>query len=468
MKNKSLLLAALLGLAFATASRSLIAGSLADTDSLKAAAKQAVQADPAASSAAIKTLRAGGPAGLQALLDANADLLNAHDTNAAQASSTKPTVAWDRFRAVLDAVGAQRDCAASHLFWYTNLDEAKVAAKAAGKPILSLRLLGRLDEEYSCANSRFFRTTLYANTEVSQYLRDHFILHWQSVRPVPRITIDFGDGRKIERTITGNSIHYILDFNGAVIDALPGLYGPKAFLKGLIDAENAATKYSSLPADSRDAYAFLRQYHQDRYNATMTDYRADEARIAPNPAVVGLSTPVNIGPGGAPSAQLAAPMAMSKMVIEAPMLNSIQQSDENKWKQIAALHPNDATLDAASRQLIRSKYPTAAEASRPTASKGRVENPFLSALRNLQTSIAEDTVRNEYDLHAKIHLWFINDVMPPRDLDRLNSRVYAELFLTPESDPWLGLVPANTITALDGNGLVQPSLPPAGASAKNQ
>src|SRR5204863_3294298 len=120
--------------------------------------------------------------------------------------------------ASIDAIAAQRDASASKLFWYTDFAEAKRVAKDSGKPILSLRLLGHLDEELSCANSRFFRTTLYANAEVSDYLRDHFVLHWKSVRPVPRITIDFGDGRKVERTITGNSIHYVLDADGRILD----------------------------------------------------------------------------------------------------------------------------------------------------------------------------------------------------------------------------------------------------------
>ena len=82
-----------------------------------------------------------------------------------------------------------------------DLDAFDQLMRANEKQVLgtALRLLGNLDEEYSCANSRFFRTTLYANAEVSRYLHDHFILHWKSVRPVPRITVDFGDGRKIER-----------------------------------------------------------------------------------------------------------------------------------------------------------------------------------------------------------------------------------------------------------------------------
>ena len=103
---------------------------------------------------------------------------------------------------VLDRVCGVRDCADIRLFWYTDLEAAKAAARAAGKPILSLRLMGRLDEEFSCANSRFFRTVFYKNREINQLLRDHYILHWRSVRPVPRVTIDFGDGSHLERTLS--------------------------------------------------------------------------------------------------------------------------------------------------------------------------------------------------------------------------------------------------------------------------
>jgi len=124
---------------------------------------------------------------------------------------------WDKYqqdfannpqlRASLDAICQQKDCDASRLYWYTDLEAAKIASKETGKPILSLRLLGNLSDELSCANSRFFRTALYPNAGVSQLLRDRFILHWQSERPVPKVTIDFGDGRKLEQTLTGNSIH---------------------------------------------------------------------------------------------------------------------------------------------------------------------------------------------------------------------------------------------------------------------
>ena len=62
--------------------------------------------------------------------------------------------------------------------------------------------------------------------------------------------------------------------------------------------------------------------------------------------------------------------------------------------------------------------------------------------------------RNEYLLHSKIHEWFANGAAPD-DTDKLNAKVYADLFLTPDSDPWLGVVPRDTFTGLENNGLAQ-------------
>ena len=68
--------------------------------------------------------------------------------------------------------------------------------------------------------------------------------------------------------------------------------------------------------------------------------------------------------------------------------------------------------------------------------------------------MALDTVKNEYTLHRQIHDWFAAGETPD-DVDALNERVYAELFLTPPSDPWLGLAPGDVYTALDGGGLTE-------------
>jgi hypothetical protein len=382
--------------------------------SLNALAQRAIA--PTDSLPAIEKLRAAGPAGLDALFNVYADRLP-RSTRAA----TDPD--WEKIRAAFDTVAQQRDAYASHLYWYTNLNEAEAAARAAGKPILSLRLLGKLNEEYSCANSRFFRTTLYPNAQVSGYMRDHFILHWQSVRPVPRITVDMGDGRRIERTITGNSIHYILDADGNPIDALPGLYSAKAFIAGLdhaFDAEQQAAKLNGVERQD-----FLKNYHTTRLADITRQWSADLAAVD-QPSVTSLDR-----------GQLDL------------------HTSELAWKKIAALHNDPESLDVASIRLIQFKDPpTAAETMRIALSKSIVESPLVRMLRNLRQSIAEDTVHNEYQLHARIHEWFAAGTAPVK-LDALNSKIYAELFLTPNSDAWLGLAPADAYSALDNSGLIQ-------------
>ena len=155
---------------------------------LKATSENTHEAMPA-----VEQLRALGPTGLQTLLKQYGTEIDRHIAK----PTTDVSPEWERITGALDAVSQQRNSYLSGLYWYTDLNEARKASTESGKPILSLRLLGKLTDELSCANSRFFRTVLYANATVSAVMRDRFVLHWESVRPVPVITIDFGDGRKI-------------------------------------------------------------------------------------------------------------------------------------------------------------------------------------------------------------------------------------------------------------------------------
>ncbi|HEY2759531.1 MAG TPA: hypothetical protein VGI75_02270, partial [Pirellulales bacterium] len=374
-----------------------------------------------------------GPAGLDALVQAYQTEIDAHLTPAAS-STEEAANHWSRVKTALDTVAGQYDAYTSRLYWYTDFDAARAAAKKSGKPILSLRLLGKLTDEYSCANSRFFRTTLYANDEVSRVLRDHFVLHWQSVRPVPVVTIDFGDGRKLARTLTGNSIHYILDSNGRPIDALPGLYGPQAFLRGLKVAETAASASRSMDEGERAIY--LRQYHQSSVNQIVSLWRNDLKQLN-----MLKSDGEQLSDGADSSAA-------------ANTLLSV--TDDAVWGRIAELHTADAQLDAASRALIAAQNPAAERAMPLAATKAVVENPILRLVRSFQNSMAIDSVRNEYTFHRRIHEWFATGQTPiDIDVNQLNDRIYAQLFLTPNGDPWLGLLPGDGYTALDNNGICQ-------------
>lgn len=420
-------------------------------------AERIVSEDRAVVEAAVAELRQQGPAGLQRLFDLRQQWLDA-GTHAEDIP---------RLELAIDRVGGQRYCAASRLFWYTDLDQAKAAAKAGGKPILSLRMLGKLTEDLSCANSRFFRTTLYANEQISAVMRDNFILHWKSVRPVPKVTIDFGDGRVLHRTLTGNSIHYVLDADGRVIDGLPGLHGPKNFLAWLTTMQQAAQFLREPPREGLAPDDVVKWFHEQQVRELVGQWEADVRRIRESTdrqrQLEELAAQLDAGQqvATAPRAAEAAPIARPKAILEIPILAKVMDqavkletdTEAEMWDQIAALHAEDAKLDEASIALIRRQNPAAANAMKVAVTKGRVEEPVLKIVGNLQTSISLDTVRNEYLLHRRLHEWFAQG-QAPQDIEELNERVYAELFLTPRSDPWLGLMPADAYSALPNDGLV--------------
>ncbi len=390
---------------------------------------------------AVATLRGQQEAGL-------ATVLAAYDATSdeAQRASLRP---------VIDGVAKQRDAHVSRLYWYTNLIDAESAAKASGRPILALQLLGNLDEDLSCANSRFFRTTLYANKDVSDYLRAHYVLLWQSERPAPTITIDYRDGRKITRTITGNSIHYVLDEDGRPVDALPGLYGPQAWKEALTRAEALALSTRGMKGEARQA--LLRAFHTHATEESATRFRTEVARAGMPALPLPIAIPGPLGPPGAagppPPAVFAMNIAPSKSAVEMRPLKGFMPGappvDTVPWGVFAPQHRNEARLDEQSKSLIREKHPRNwSDAESP----GRpLSPPELESMYNaFETSMAEDTAKNELGIHANIHRWL---AAQPLDLPTLNKHVYDTLFSTPASDPWLGLVPPNAYTGLQDDGI---------------
>jgi hypothetical protein len=387
---------------------------------------------------AAATYRQNGPTGL-------AQFITQHDRELKSGQSPE-------LRATLDAICQQRDCHASRLYWYTDLEQAKAAAQQSGKPILSLRLLGKLDEELSCANSRFFRLALYANQAVGNQLRDRFILHWSSERPVPKVTIDFGDGRKLERTVTGNSVHYVLDTQGRPIEAIPGLYGPQAFAAQLTQAETFFKTWQLMPAMQQPGA--LRQYHYDRFAQVQRQWSQALTTVTMKntPALLALpKQPPTSGPLF-PTAATAGFRAMTKSGVELPVVQLMTPLDRNRqtlgqitdaaaWNVLADRDQSRSKLDANSLALMAQKV----------APESLQALPIVRA--QFEQSMALDTVRNEYLLHSQLHQWF-SEQETLVSLEQLNGRVYTSLFLTPASDPWLGMRPGNAFAAIEGDGVV--------------
>jgi hypothetical protein len=76
----------------------------------------------------------------------------------------------------------------------------------------------------------------------------------------------------------------------------------------------------------------------------------------------------------------------------------------------------------------------------------------MSVIRKFESLMALDTVRNEYLLQPQIYEWLLNSSF--NNVDSLNELVYSQLFLTPSSDPWLGLAPNDAYTAIENEGVI--------------
>jgi hypothetical protein len=442
------------------------------------------------------TLRSAGPAGLETFWLAHQAEIEAHKTRLRQ-GDLSPDARWQALKGQLDTIAGQHDAWASRLFWFTDLNQAKNAARAQHKPILSLRLLGKLTDEYSCANSRFFRTALYSNTQISQTLRDKFILHWSSERPVPVVTIDMGDGRRLKRTLTGNSAHYLLDSEGRPLDVLPGLYGPGAFHSWL---ERGEALFIGC-AEGAERGGKLKAWHEAELNALADAYINDIKARTPNwkeqvayreSVLKGLKNTALLDAKAAAivAAPIAGSLAVSKAILEAPVLNVTALYNMNTpftREQVAywgGLTPylEKSRLDENSRLLLRSQRAPldnlAAPEEGPAAANGVAQifltgatgrnfsgrrnqaarppaDPFERLVDKFERSMAVDTQRNEWNFHAPLHQWFATHEV--NDFEELNRMVYDKLFLTPETDPWLGLSPAGTYTGLREGGLFETS-----------
>jgi hypothetical protein len=82
--------------------------------------------------------------------------------------------------------------------------------------------------------------------------------------------------------------------------------------------------------------------------------------------------------------------------------------------------------------------------------RGADAGVFARTVRNFEQSLAADTALNE-KLRQTIRQW-LSRPRRPVDLAVLTNRIYDELFLTPRADPWLGLVAADTFSAIEGDG----------------
>jgi hypothetical protein len=111
---------------------------------------------------------------------------------------------------------------------------------------------------------------LFSSPELAQYINATFEPAWEMVRQVPIVTIDFGNGKVIKRTLHGNIATYVCTSDGNVLDVLPGIYTPAVYQDKLDQLKNLFLYAYGLEqigpglnfnAGSRPDEAKLKKYH---------------------------------------------------------------------------------------------------------------------------------------------------------------------------------------------------------------
>jgi hypothetical protein len=74
---------------------------------------------------------------------------------------------------------------------------------------------------------------LFSDDQVAEFINHNFEPAWESVRPVPMVTVDFGRGHVLTRTLNGNIATYVCSGDGTLLDVLPGIYEPRMYLRQL-------------------------------------------------------------------------------------------------------------------------------------------------------------------------------------------------------------------------------------------
>jgi len=350
---------------------------------------------------------------------------------------------------LFDKVCGQKDGFYSRLFWHTNFENAKAIAKKENKNIISLCMLGDFTEDLSCANSRFFRIFLYSDNEVSNLLRTNYVLHVQSVIDVPKITIEYPDGTKQIQTITGNSMHLMMNSEGEIIDALPGLYGPAFF-------QNWLNTIGLRQMESKTNPQWQKNYYSDYSKNLDTLKKITSAISFADTSIAKVS---ELLPRPISESYLSSMQSVRKSIIEIPILSKLQPSaylniaerneqvKEIELQMLAQLLKLGYEIeDVRNRSVFQPMIPLIMQVK-----KKQTPEELTEAVEKVIKELTTENIRNEVLYHTRILEW-LKDESLRKDMNAFINKSYKELFLTPLDDKKMGMYNPELFYGLTDDG----------------
>ncbi len=120
---------------------------------------------------------------------------------------------------------------------------------------------------------------LFSDPTVAANLNNSVEPAWRSVRDVPLVTVDFGEGNVVRRTLHGNVATFVCDAEGLVFDALPGLYDAESYISSLNEILDG---YQQMPNGSIRQFTapLMREYHKAKRYGPQPNWLAAMDEVA--------------------------------------------------------------------------------------------------------------------------------------------------------------------------------------------
>jgi hypothetical protein len=278
---------------------------------------------------------------------------------------------------------------------------------------------------------------LLSDEKVKNLLGNDVIPVWQSVRQVPKVTIDFGNGKKLERTLKGNTVIYLLNSDGRVVDAYPGVYTPQDFL-GEVSRGMAAMK--------KDDPAALTKFHKSRVEYALgagAEAMASKARVeSPLLALIGDTAYVRslTGANGFSSQVEKEPITTGKSV-EAPVLKGLDVKTFANKKDETPLPVKGDLADAFEQLSSRiediSNIPMSPGTARRAATGGQA-NANMTPEQVGELAVKTDSRQNLRFVRPAVHMLLSMYEQPPKP-EQVRDLIFKKILHVKIDDPYLGL-----------------------------
>ena len=136
---------------------------------------------------------------------------------------------------------------------------------------------------------------LFSQSSVADFINANFEPVWESVRPVPIVRIDCGNGTVLTRTLRGNILTTVCNSDGQVLDALPGIYLEKTYLDRLDQMRLLAAFVKTKPPDQwADTLVAYHRSQAGALNMELVPERFMEKRAVATDGVARPEQPVEV------------------------------------------------------------------------------------------------------------------------------------------------------------------------------